>query len=355
MLLDRLFINKAFTFWALQLSGWFAFGVLNYVTGLTHGKNAEYYLIVSGGYAIIGFVWSLALREIYRLVWNRSLQVILPVAIISIALVAIIFSVAQTWVFIRCYPTHWSPQTFAEYIGDLPYSVYVFVAWTGLYFGIKYYRMLQQQTEKTLLAQSSAHQAQLKMLRYQLNPHFLFNTLNAISTLVLEREVKTANSMVTKLSDFLRYSLDSDPMQKVTFKQELDALNLYLSIEKLRFDERLRLDLQIDAATHSALVPSLFLQPLIENAIKYAVAPQEQGATITLTSSLEEGKFCVTLEDDGPGPQDHPQDEGSGVGLANTKERLSVLYGSAHSVTAGQREDGERGFAVKMCLPHETR
>ena len=119
-------------------------------------------------------------------------------------------------------------------------STYLLLCWTGIYFGIKYYESLQQQREATLRAGTLAQEAQLKMLRYQLNPHFLFNTLNAISTLILDNENRTANQTVMRLSEFLRYTLDQDPMKKVTLRQEIEAMNLYLTTEKLRFGERLR-------------------------------------------------------------------------------------------------------------------
>ncbi len=130
------------------------------------------------------------------------------------------------------------------------------------------------------------------MLRYQLNPHFLFNTLNAISTLVLDNQNRTANLAVSRLSEFLRYTLDQDPMKKVTLRQELDALNLYLGIEKLRFGDRLRLEFDVDERAESALVPSLLLQPLVENAMKYAIAPREQGGAVTVIAGIEGGGRC---------------------------------------------------------------
>ena len=118
------------------------------------------------------------------------------------------------------------------------------------------------------------------MLRYQLNPHFLFNTLNAISTLILDNHNRTANQTVMRLSDFLRYTLDQDPMKKVTLRQEIEAMNLYLTTEKLRFGDRLKLEYAVEDTALEALVPSLLLQPLIENAVKYAVSPSERGGTI---------------------------------------------------------------------------
>ena len=119
-------------------------------------------------------------------------------------------------------------------------STYLLLLWSGLYFGIKHFETLQQQREAALKASALAQEAQVKMLRYQLNPHFLFNTLNAISTLILDGQAKVANLAVTRLSDFLRYTLDKDPMKRVSLRQEIDALNLYLGIEKLRFGDRLQ-------------------------------------------------------------------------------------------------------------------
>ena len=139
------------------------------------------------------------------------------------------------------------------------------------------------------------------MLRYQLNPHFLFNTLNAISTLILDNRNTVANSAVTGLSEFLRYTLDQDPMKKVTVAQEVDALNLYLEIEKLRFGNRLTIEFAIDANASTMLMPSLLLQPLIENAIKYAVSPRERGGKIRIGGHVTGGMLQLEVSDDGPG------------------------------------------------------
>src|SRR5690606_28683043 len=148
-----------------------------------------------------------------------------------------------------------------------------------------------------LKASALAQEAQLKMLRYQLNPHFLFNTLNASSTLILDHRNATASSAITGLSEFLRYTPDQDPMEPVTVAQEIDALNLYLDIEKLRFGERLALIYRIDPAVMQALIPSLILQPLIENAIKYAVAPRERGGTITVEGTLRDDRIVLQVSD----------------------------------------------------------
>jgi two-component system LytT family sensor kinase len=197
-----------------------------------------------------------------------------------------------------------------------------------------------------------AHEAQLKMLRYQLNPHFLFNTLNAISTLVLEENTELANRMVTKLSNFLRYSLDNDPMQKITLEQELTALNLYLDIEKVRFEERLTLEVSIEERANDALIPSLLLQPLIENAIKYGIARAEGGGHLSISAKVFAGDLLIELSDDGPGCEliDGHVPGSNGVGLSNTRERLANLYGAEHSIKLSKTEP--HGLTIGIRIPY---
>jgi two-component system LytT family sensor kinase len=213
---------------------------------------------------------------------------------------------------------------------------------------------LQQQTRRALAATAMAHQAQLKMLRYQLNPHFLFNTLNAISTLILDRNNPIANQMVQGLSAFLRHSLDSDPMQRVTLKQELDALNLYLGIEKMRFAERLTVETRIAADCWSALLPSLLLQPLVENAIKHAIARMIEGGKLTIAAEHRDDRLVLCVADNGPGHPDlkNTNGGGNGIGLKNTRERLQVLYGDAQSVDVRAGDGG--GVQVTLSIPFES-
>jgi LytS/YehU family sensor histidine kinase len=223
-----------------------------------------------------------------------------------------------------------------------------------MYFGINYYLQFQQEREKALKAMSMAHQAQLKMLRYQLNPHFLFNTLNAISTLVLDKDTVGANGMLGRLSSFLRYTLVNQPTQKVSLEQELYALELYLDIEKVRFEDHLRLVWQIDEDAKRALMPSLLLQPLIENAVKYAIAPSEEGGMIAVSAGVENGRLILKVRDDGPGlDADSVRDPklSSGVGIANIRERLTQIYGDDHGFELRDARGG--GLEVVISIPCE--
>jgi LytS/YehU family sensor histidine kinase len=225
------------------------------------------------------------------------------------------------------------------------------LVWSALYFGIKYYLLSQQEQQRYLKAVSMAQEAQLKMLRYQLNPHFLFNTLNAISTLILDKDTQLANSMVMKLSRFLRYSLDNDPMQQVTVAEEIEALQLYLDIEKVRFAERLSLHFAIDPQAENALMPSLLLQPLVENSIKYAVSQSVGGGSIAVSASIEGDALQLTVADDGPGLdlRQGRLPKGGGVGLANTRERLAQVYGERQSFRLTSTEP--HGLTITIRLP----
>jgi LytS/YehU family sensor histidine kinase len=195
------------------------------------------------------------------------------------------------------------------------------------------------------------------MLRYQLNPHFLFNTLNSISTLVLLRQTERANAMLSRLSSFLRYTLVNEPSGMVTMTQEVETLKLYLEIEKMRFEDRLQPRFEIDPSVERARLPSLLLQPLVENAIKYAVTPQEEGAEIAIEGKRVIDRVLITVSDTGPGLDSAPANVTStGVGLANIRDRLAQAYGENHrfetqSVPAGPDTPG--GFRVLIEIPYQ--
>ncbi len=249
----------------------------------------------------------------------------------------------------------WEMHSVLEFFSNAMHSTYLLLCWTGIYFGIKYYEVLQQQREATLRAATLAQEAQLKMLRYQLNPHFLFNTLNAISTLILDNENRTANQTIMRLSEFLRYTLDQDPMKKVTLRQEVEAMNLYLTTEKLRFGERLRLEFAIEERALEALVPSLLLQPMIENAVKYAISPSEQGGMIRVEGRARGAMLELAVSDDGPGLASQTLGVaspgiGRGVGLRNIRERLAVLYEDRHRFAT---LDNKPGLRIELGLPLE--
>jgi two-component system LytT family sensor kinase len=348
MNLDLLRGNRGLLFWGLHTLGWSAYGFAQFVGSAVYGKEPGYVQVIAIA-AASGFVLSAPLRWLYRWLWTAGPRAMVIGSAVACWVVALGWRAIINTAYMQI--VEHAPQPLEIFVGTLS-SMALLLCWTGLYYGVKFYERLQLEREATLKQSALAQEAQLKMLRYQLNPHFLFNTLNAISTLVLDGQNRTANLAVSRLSEFLRYTLDQDPMKKVTLRQELDALNLYLGIEKLRFGDRLRLEFDVDERAESALVPSLLLQPLVENAMKYAIAPREQGGSVTIIAGIEGGGLRLAVVDDGPGlPPGMATSNGRGVGLRNTRERLKVLYGDAHTVEVA---DAGPGLRVEMRLPLEA-
>jgi hypothetical protein len=348
--LTQLKRNRNLVFWSLHVLGWSGYGFSQYLGALLYGKPVAYIQAIALA-AVSGCILSMPLRYICRRLWNLPPVAMIAGGLASAYVLACALRVIMNWFYRNYVETDWVMQHWYEYLSGAMSSTYLMACWMGLYFGFRYYESLQTQRIATLQATSLAHEAQLKMLRYQLNPHFLFNTLNAISTLILDNRNGTANSAVTGLSEFLRYTLDQDPMKKVTVSQELDALNLYLNIEQMRFGERLTLDFAIDPSASNMLMPSLLLQPLIENAIKYAVSPREQGGRIRIGAHVTGGMLQLEVADDGPGLIDATRlANGRGVGIRNTRERLQVLYGERGTVSVNNTDPGLR---VSLTLPAE--
>ncbi|MEM6328544.1 MAG: histidine kinase, partial [Bacteroidota bacterium] len=192
--------------------------------------------------------------------------------------------------------------------------------------------------------------AQLDALRMQLNPHFLFNTLHAVSTL-MARDVDGARRMISDLSDLLRLVLEDTDTPEIPLDDELDVLGHYLDIERTRFADRLTVDFEVEDATRSALVPTLLLQPLVENAIKHGIAPRGEGGQIAVAAHRANGHLVVHVRDDGPGiGPEGPTREG--VGLRNTRDRLQKLYGDEARLTLRDRPEG--GLDAEVRIPYKT-
>ena len=339
-------------FWILHAGGWLGYFGQSWLAAIAYGKPSGYWIVPFTA-ACTGFMVTLGLRYLLRACWGLSPRKLLMTMIVPILASSAVMDLVTRAVLLEFCSTC-APANRVAFVAYALSYIYVVLAWVGLYLGIKYYGQLQDETRRALAARTMAHQAQLKMLRYQLNPHFLFNTLNAISTLVLDGDNATANRMVHGLSSFLRHSLDNDPMQRVTLRQELDALTLYLGIEKVRFAERLRVETDIGEDCWRALLPSLLLQPLVENAIKYAVAPQVEGGRLRIEARREGEQLVLRVSDGGPGCDCLEGDQlpaGKGVGLRNTRERLAVLYGDAASFAV---RNSKPGIEVTLRLPFET-
>lgn len=362
------FAEKERLFWFLQISGWLGFFVFHVlaVSSLVAGWSTQS-VAYSIAMSIVGLLTtSIVLRPIFQFARRQHPAALLFFGIGATAAATVAMSIAKLQTFLLIFGEEWIERRSSDLgtdhllmliLPDLPPNFFLLMSWGGFYFGINYYLKLRDETERALVSARLADQAQLKMLRYQLNPHFLFNTLNAISTLVLEKDGRQANAMLTKLSAFLRFSLDSDPLQKISLAEEIRALQLYLDIEKTRFAERLQVATDIDEDALDAQVPSLILQPAIENAIKYAIARMEAGGEIGILAKRDGDMLRLQVCDNGPeAPSDIATllaDGKTGVGLVNMRDRLSHLYGARQSFSVTRRDPS--GLCVALTIPFETK
>jgi hypothetical protein len=226
---------------------------------------------------------------------------------------------------------------------------FLFAAWASLYVAIGYAAQLRTSDSRAAAFQREAQEAQLRALRYQINPHFLFNTLNSLSSLILSQRTDIAERMIMNLSTFFRTTLTADPTADISLDEEIRLQRLYLDIEQVRFPERLKVELDIPPALSGARVPVLILQPIVENAIKYGVARSRRPVTLRISAHEEAGRLHLKVKDDGEAAAVSPSDAGSGVGLKNVCERLIARYGVQAGCFHGPEPAG--GYTVHVILP----
>jgi two-component system LytT family sensor kinase len=225
----------------------------------------------------------------------------------------------------------------------------VFFAVLGAGIARDYFLRYRARVEETVRLQAQLAQARLDVLRSQLNPHFLFNTLNAVSALV-ERDARGARRMIARLSDLLRYTLEEGTEQEVPLHRELDLLDEYIELMQIRFQGRLNVVVRGGDDVRDALVPNLVLQPVVENAMKHGVGQIAGDGEITISARRSGDDLVITVADNGPGPSGAKP--GEGVGLTNTNERLRQLYGARYQVMLTQRAEG--GTVAEIVLPYHT-
>ena len=225
---------------------------------------------------------------------------------------------------------------------------FLLLAWAGLYFALGYAEHARAAERREGEHRRAAKAAELRSLRYQVNPHFLFNTLNSLSALVLTGKTHAAETMIQTISTFYRRSLAGDPTADVPLEEELRLQRLYLEIEGVRFPDRLRIAYDIPEALEPACVPGMILQPLVENSVKYGVAPVSRPVTITLSAREEHGRLVLTVADDGPGAPPDASGAGCGIGLQNVRDRLAARFGGDASVVSGTTANG---YATIIRIP----
>jgi len=343
-------------FWALQCGGWLAFGLAMFAWGLDFLSPRDAFvnksLLVTTGFAL-----TLMFRAVYRRSRARSLSPLASVAFIFF----LSFAGAAVWrethslLFQLYVSMELTGIPFARLVaippGTLLYDGFVLFVWSLLYHGINDWAELEKQRNRAAKAEAMAQAARLRALQSQLEPHFLFNTLNVISTLVVEGQNASASRMIARLSDFLRLSLDTIDTPEVSIAEELEFVRRYLEIERIRFGDRLQVAIEASPDSMQGLVPVLVLQPLVENAVKHGILQREAGGSIKLTVARTNGTLRLCVADDGPGPSGQAP-VSRAVGLSNTATRLRELHGDKSSFWFGPSANG--GAAAVIEIPFRT-
>jgi two-component system LytT family sensor kinase len=360
-------LSRATLFWVLHLGGWIAFGTFVWALHIAATgplpAAVEYLLWVLCGIAL-----TLGFRRVFLLGcsagWSFTPQIMLAAMlsvlgglvwyVVDLTLLRAILTgpvevlglsgmFAREATVVAALPRWWPPMAHWVLFTSL------LSAWCSLYFGIKAVLGLEAERARSVCALKLADIARLRVLQSQLNPHFLFNALNGIATLIREGERTRAADTVDTLSDFLRLTLQKLDSPEIPVREELAFIEQYLRIQRLRFGSSFGATVDADPDTYDALVPTLILQPLVENAVRHGVLARPQGGALSVSIRRRDDTLVITVEDDGPGLKDeiaHPY----GVGFKNSAERLAALYGDDAHMSVGPRPYGP-GFVVVVFLP----
>jgi two-component system LytT family sensor kinase len=293
-----------------------------------------------------------------RGVWLRSL----PVHLVAVVVITVVHIGLFEWLRITLSHLVWMPtmkqsvtwwgRVSDTFLRNFDYEMMAYWTIVGAHHAVTYYHQAQERALKASRLDTQLAEAQLQALQRQLHPHFLFNTLNAISAL-MHRDVEAADQMLSKLSDLLRIALDQRGAQEVALKDELEFLQKYLEIEQARFGDRLSVDFTIEPQTLDAQVPNLILQPLVENSVRHAVAVRIEPGHIAVKARRNDDRLELSVRDNGPGlPKERAVAPSSGVGLANTRSRLERLYGASQHLTFAEPPGG--GLLVTVSLPFKA-
>lgn len=356
--------NRNYRFWLCQLAGWSGYSLATFLSiTLIEGNVTWPHVGHIGLSAVLGMLTTWPLRRLYHGTLTLSLPRRLFISVSAVIFLSALWNVLRILVFAWLIGKEAIWDEFNDwYFGSLS----IFLSWTVLYYGIEYYDLLTLEHQKLLeesslkreeqlgrlQAEASARDAQLQMLRYQLNPHFLFNTLNSINALVKLNENSKAGEMIQQLSEFLRHTLDYEGINNVSLSQELESLMLYLDIEKTRFEDRLNLDFDIEPQAHQALVPSLILQPLVENSMKHAISNSEDGGTVRISARVQANELELEIADSGPGMKSEELIQGRGIGLRNTRQRLEALF--PNNYTFKSTDGIPSGVTIQIRIPYQT-
>jgi len=300
--------------------------------------------------AFSGFVLSFAIVRLRGLI-APSATVFRLIALILFALVGGFLQTSVDYLIFRGFAPEMREQiTTTVYFADTVHWFWIYAAQLGMVFALDYSRAVADRERRIAVLDRMAHEAQLKALRYQLNPHFMFNTLNSIATLVGKGDKENAERMIEDLSDFLRATLAVDPNEDISLARELELQERYLAIETRRFPRRLQVEMDVDADSARALVPSLITQPLTENVIRHAVATSRAQIRLTIRARRFADQLHISVVNSLSGQG--PAAGGTNVGLANVGERLRARFDGRCAFIAGPQPDG--GFAAIIQMPYQV-
>lgn len=358
-----------FKLWFMQAIFWTLLTVFSFFSlTLWYASANISHIVYDLLQSLIGLALTIPMHWIYRSMLKQTGSIILLVWTLAVVLIfSLIWSMLRIATFIMV--TNEGHELWADFGGWYFSGFFVFFCWSANYYGLHYYSMASAEKYrriklversrgekvKRLSAEKVAVESRMQMLRYQLNPHFLFNTLNAVNSLITANEPKQAKETVESLSRFLRYALKEDKKGWVTLSSELEALNLYLGIEMIRFADRLSIEFDVEDAALNLEVPSLLLQPLAENSIKHAVNVSESFCTIYVSAKVVSDFLILSVSDDGPGIASledgfHGQKdlEFSGLGVKNIIDRVENVYGDKASVLLENKKNSGVSMVIKL-------
>ncbi|WP_337840573.1 histidine kinase [Rheinheimera sp.] len=345
-------LSRQQLFWLCQVGGWVVYALLTelmikipsqepWQVGLPH-------LLLD---SCFGFGLTLLLRAWYRRisVQQTRLKVLWHLLVI---LVGCLVWTQWKWLTLQwLYGTVWQQMTWFDFGTWNSASLTILLTWTALYYASKATFETMEQRQKAAEALDLAKEAQLKMLRYQLNPHFMFNSINAICTLILKQENLHAVTMLEKLCELLRYSLYTDPLAKVTVAEEIRILQTYFAVEQCRFRDKLAVTVDAADDVRHLLMPSLLLQPLAENALKHGMLHLQPQYSVSVSFSREHHYLLIAMLDNGCGFTQRPGTGSTGIGLHNCEERLALIYPGQSLFEFGNRP--EQGAWIHIRIPIE--
>lgn len=334
------------SFWQIQITGWCCFYLFDLLESIHQFLTKRVYIREETVPIALMFLGSFALRPFCRRLLRQSqswiefeLKAAAAAMVTSIPVACAAGLILQNF-----YTVPWHAV-----VAVWAWSFFILFMWCSLYFSIKQWLQSSEEKERLLRAESEVREARLLALRCQLNPHFLFNSLNAVSTLVLDGNAPAATRMLAQIGEFLRTSLDSEVVTEVPLYQEIVFTEQYLAIEQTRLGDRLRFEITIPPETVNAMVPSMLLQPLVENAVLHGVSPLTNGGTIAIKSMLHQGRLRIVIGNSGRQDAEKRKANVNGIGLRNTAERLETLYGKNHTFSMEWPETG--GCEVTLELP----